>query len=145
MKAFEWFTSWFRGWFTALFFSGLAAEEQSRQIAAHAERKAELLRLAARYREEGFSDLADELIRQAQELSLANPLGACQPVFAPVPPGPGTTPSLPALPAPPTPSTTPKLVDASQPAKKRRGRPPKSAQNGASSNHQPVTDINRTH
>jgi hypothetical protein len=139
----EWLKSWVRGWFASLFFAELAADEQARQVAALAARKAELLRLAAKYREEGFPDLADDLIRQAQELSLSNPVGACQPVFSPAPLGPATPP--PALPAPPAPAPKPQLAHAPMQPPKRRGRPPKALQNSPGSNHQPTTDPNRTH
>ncbi|MEK6233593.1 MAG: hypothetical protein N2C14_02690 [Planctomycetales bacterium] len=58
----------------ALFISVLAADFETQAVSLEAERKAELLRQAEAFRRDGLDDLADELIQQAQRITLAEPL-----------------------------------------------------------------------
>lgn len=56
---------------------GLEAEFLGR----HADRKAQLLRKAQEYEEQGFEDLAEELRSQVHELSVAKPLSSVLPAL----------------------------------------------------------------
>ncbi|MCA9071413.1 MAG: hypothetical protein KDA84_20940 [Planctomycetaceae bacterium] len=56
---------------------GLEAEFLGR----HAERKAQLLRKAQEYEEQGFEDLAEELRSQVHELSITKPLSSVLPAL----------------------------------------------------------------
>ena len=58
----------------ALFVADLALEFESEAFAREADHKAELLRQAASYRDEGLATLADELEARAAEVDLRQPL-----------------------------------------------------------------------
>src|SRR5262245_65177747 len=58
----------------ALLAAAAASELESEALARHAERKAELLRVAARYEAEGLGVVAGELRRQAGDIDWGSPL-----------------------------------------------------------------------
>jgi len=64
----------------ALFAATAAQEFEAEFLARHAERKAELLRLAAGYDAEGLTTLAQELRQQAENLNVQQPLAIILPV-----------------------------------------------------------------
>jgi len=66
----------------ALFATAAAQEFEAEFLAHHAEPKAELLRQAARYEEEGLTALAAELRQQAEALSIRQPLATILPAVA---------------------------------------------------------------
>lgn len=63
----------------ALFVTDAALEFEAELLTRQAERRAHLLRLAARYEIEGFHDLAQNLRRQADTLSTDRPLAGVLP------------------------------------------------------------------
>jgi len=64
----------------ALFATTAAQEFEAEFLARHAERKAELLRLAAGYDAEGLTTLAQELRQQVESLNVQQPLAVILPV-----------------------------------------------------------------
>ncbi len=64
-----------------LFAASAALDLEAEFVARHAERKAELLRQANRYAEEGLRGIADHLRRQAEELDLQRPLAGVLPAI----------------------------------------------------------------
>ena len=91
----------------ALFVTDIALEFEAELLTRAAERKAELLRQATRYEEEGLRGIADHLRRQAEALDLHQPLASVQPAAAhllaePDEPAP---PQLQVYPRPPSPAS----------------------------------------
>jgi hypothetical protein len=85
----------------ALFVTHAVLEIEAELIASCAERKAELLRQAKRYEQEGLQGIAQNLRRQADELSAQKPLGSVLPAIAHVQADhPETKPDHQALPTP---------------------------------------------
>jgi hypothetical protein len=80
------------GRFSTRHIADAGADFDADLIARHAERKATLLRRAARFDDEGLATVADDLRRQAEALSLQRPLAT---VSVPTPPAP-----VKAMPAP---------------------------------------------
>jgi hypothetical protein len=78
----------------ALFATTAAQEFEAEFLAHHAERKAELLRRAARYEEEGFLSLAAELRQQTEALNICQPLAAVLPAVEHLQAGRPADPSL---------------------------------------------------
>lgn len=66
----------------ALFITTAALDLEADFVALHAERKADLLRQAARYEEEGLHGIADHLRRQAEEIDVQRPLAGVLPAVA---------------------------------------------------------------
>lgn len=75
----------FFGRFSTRHIADAGADFDADLIARHAERKAVLLRRAARLEDEGLSTIASELRRQAETLTLQRPLTT---VSIPTPPAP---------------------------------------------------------
>jgi hypothetical protein len=85
----------------ALFVTHAALEIEAELIASCAERRAELLRQAKRYEEEGLQGIAQNLRRQAEDLSVQKPLSSVLPAIAHVQADqPEAKPEHQALPAP---------------------------------------------
>ena len=66
----------------ALFVADVANGLETEAAAREAQRKAQLLRQAAAYREEGLDELADELQLRAERISLETPLGSVLPALS---------------------------------------------------------------
>lgn len=65
----------------ALFATNAALDFEAELLARDAERKAELLRQADRYQDEGLDGIAQHLRRQAENLSLQRPLAGVLPAI----------------------------------------------------------------
>ena len=99
-----------------LFATSAALELESEFLARDAERRAELLRQADRYEEEGLRGIAQHLRQQAEQVSVQRPLAGVLPALAHLQTGLADTPDTPELPAP-TNATLPGLdAPASRPA-----------------------------
>ena len=83
----------------ALFLTEVGLDFEAELLTRDAERRAELLRQAQRYEEEGLHGLAEHLRRRAEALSLDRPLASVLPAVAHLQttqPDPSDTPLLPA-------------------------------------------------
>lgn len=65
----------------ALFVADVALELESQALAREADRRAQLLRQAQSYREEGLDTVADDLEQQADELTVKQPLAGVLPAL----------------------------------------------------------------
>jgi hypothetical protein len=105
----------------ALFITTAALDFEAALLARDAERKAELLRQADRYDDEGMHGIAQRLRYDAEGLSLQRPLVS---VLAPVDhllgKDDGRTPLLPAPPSDESPDVVPMPSTRTNPKKKRR-------------------------
>ncbi len=105
----------------ALFVTTAALDFEAALLARDAERKAELLRQADRYDDEGLHAIAQHLRRQADGLSIQRPLASVvPPVEHLLGHDEGTTPLLRALPAHDRPDVLPMRIVRTNPKKKRR-------------------------
>jgi hypothetical protein len=84
----------------ALFAVSAAQELEADLLLRDAERRAELLRQAERYEEEGLHGIAQHLRQQAEQVSVQRPLAAVLPALAHLQTGLADTPDTPELPAP---------------------------------------------
>ncbi|MFO0877567.1 MAG: hypothetical protein U0840_09345 [Gemmataceae bacterium] len=66
----------------ALFATAAALELEGEFLARDAERRAELLRLAARFEDEGLRTVAERLRRQAEAASIESPAASVLPALA---------------------------------------------------------------
>jgi hypothetical protein len=66
----------------AMFATNAAMEFEAEMLAQDAERRAELLRRADRYAQEGLHGIAEQLRRRAEELHLERPLASVLPALA---------------------------------------------------------------
>lgn len=81
----------------ALFVANVGLDLEAQLLTRQAERKAELLRQAARYDEEGLKGVASELREQANALSVQRPLSSVQPAVEHFHGEPTPKPALPSL------------------------------------------------
>lgn len=81
----------------ALFVANVGLDLEAQLLARQAERKAELLRQAARYEEEGFEGVAAELREHAAALTLQRPLSSIQPMVEHFHADPTPQPALPSV------------------------------------------------
>jgi hypothetical protein len=106
----------------ALFAGSAALELEAECLARHAERQAELLRLADRYADEGLYDVAARLRRQAEEVRPERPLAGVLPSLSHL----GAASAVPAVPAAsaPTPSAPSAAPSSVAPAEVASEVPP---------------------
>ena len=82
----------------SMFVADVAQDFEAQLLARDAERKAELLRQAARYEEEGLTGIAEHLRKQAESLNLQRPLATVLPAVEHLAATPLSSPAMPLLP-----------------------------------------------
>ena len=112
----------------ALFMTEVGLDLEAQFLKREAERKADLLREAAKYAEEGFDDIAETLREQAGQISIDRPLASVLPAVQHL--GTSGNPSLsaegeacPQNPTPSTPATTANQNSANETRRPARNKP----------------------
>lgn len=83
----------------ALFLTAVGLDFEAQLLTHDAERRAELLRQAQRYEDEGLRGLAEHLRQRAESISLERPLASVLPAVAHLQTAPPDTADTPLLPA----------------------------------------------